>query len=76
VYVLGGLKKLSTLAARQAKPAYAGYGSVGAGRLRQDSSGLNRRKSMFYQSTKLRPLEKGSGLRGQNDGSQPGLGLD
>jgi len=61
---------------RQAKPAYAGYGSVGAGRLRLDSSGLNRRQPMFYQSTKLRPLEEESGLRGQNDGSQPGLGLE
>jgi hypothetical protein len=30
---------------------------------------------MFYQSTKLRPLEEGSGLREQNDGSQPELGL-
>jgi hypothetical protein len=47
------LTKLSTLAApRQAKPAYAGFGSVGKGRLRLDSSGLNRRKSMFCQSTR------------------------
>ena len=52
-----------------------GYGSVGEGRLRPYSSGLNRPRPMFYQSTKLRPLEEGSGLRGQKDGSQPGLGL-
>ena len=54
-------KAFAPSSANQAKPAYAGYGSVGEGRLCLDSSGLNRPKRLFEKPKRVSNYTYGVG---------------